>query len=165
MKQFVALYFLFLGLLFVAFYAPTSSVSLFLNEGQRSLTIYFLDFFLAPGQRQGIDIWINPHYKIIITQACNGFIPLFILYAAILAYPAKPIYKILWMLLSYLIFSMVNVLRILLVIFVTQSGGGIDDFYWSHDLLGNFLLMVTGLALLVGFVKHSKRSHRRVSKG
>ncbi|NOR55746.1 MAG: hypothetical protein GQ531_06010 [Sulfurovum sp.] len=158
MKQFVGLYFLFLALLFAAFYAPTSSVSILLNEGQRSLTIYFLDFFLAPEQRQGIDIWINPHYKIIITQACNGLIPIYILYAAILAYPSKLLHKVLWMLLSYVIFSLVNVLRILLVIFVTESGEGIDDFYWSHDLLGNMLLMFTGLALLIGFVKFSKRS-------
>lgn len=160
MKQFVGLYFLFLGLLFAAFYAPTSSVSILLNEGQRSLTIYFLDFFLAPGQRQGIDIWINPHYKIIITQACNGLIPIFILYAAILAYPAKVIYKVLWMLLAYVIFSLVNVFRILLVIFVTQNGEGIEDFYWSHDLIGNMLLMFTGLALLVVFVKHSKKTFK-----
>jgi len=153
MKQFVAYYFLFLVLLFAVFYAPTSSVSVFLNEGQRTLTLYFLDFFLAPEQRQGIDIWINPHYKIIITQACNGLIPIFILFAAILAYPSGWKMKVLWMLLSYVLFSLVNVLRILLVVFVTQGGKGQEEFYWSHDLIGNALLMATGLLLFVTFIK------------
>ena len=164
MKRFVALYFLFLVLLFGLFYANTSSVSHFLNEGQRDLTLYFLDFFLAPEQRQGIDIWINPHYKIIITQACNGFIPVFILCAAILAYPSRWFHKVLWIVLGYVVFSLVNVLRILLVVFVTQGGKGQEAFYWSHDLVGNALLMLTGLLLFMAFIKTSRKS-KKVFKG
>jgi len=75
MKKFIAYYFLFLALLFTFFYADTSLLSTMLNESQTKLTLYLLNIFLEPGQLKGIDIWINPHYKIIINQACNGMDP------------------------------------------------------------------------------------------
>jgi len=157
MKQFLALYLLFLVLLFTLFYAPTSEFSTLLNEGQTKLTLYFLDLFLKPDQLKGIDIWINSHYKIIINQACNGMIPILFLFASILAYPSKIPHKILWMCIGYILFSMVNVIRILLVVFVTENGKGHEDFYWSHDLVGNMLLMMTGLGLFITFIKTSSR--------
>jgi len=157
MKQFVALYFLFLVLLFTLFYAPTSIISNILNEGQIKLTLFFLDIFLKPEQLKGIDIWINPHYKIIISKACNGVIPILFLFASILAYPSAKGHKILWMLIGYIVFSAVNVIRILLVVYVTQNGEGKGDFYWSHDIVGNSLLMITGLILFVAYIKSSPR--------
>ena len=158
MKRFVALYFLFLALLFVFFYAPTSAVSTLLNEGQTKLTLYFLDIFLAPEQLKGVDIWINPHYKIIINKACNGVIPILFLFASILAYPSSVGHKILWMVIGYVLFSIVNVARILLVVYATQTGEGHEDFYWSHDLIGNILLMLTGLGLFIAFIKTSSKT-------
>ena len=139
------------------FYAPTSSISILLNDGQTSLILFLLEFFLKPEQLQGIDIWINPHYKIIISKACNGVIPILFLFASILAYPSSVGHKILWMLMGYVLFSVVNVVRILLVVYVTQTGEGQQDFYWSHDLIGNSLLMLTGLGLFVAFIKTSSK--------
>jgi len=141
----------------VLFYAPTSSISILLNDGQTSLILFLLEFFLKPEQLQGIDIWINPHYKIIISKACNGVIPILFLFASILAYPSSVGHKILWMLMGYVLFSVVNVVRILLVVYVTQTGEGQQDFYWSHDLIGNSLLMLTGLGLFVAFIKTSSK--------
>jgi exosortase/archaeosortase family protein len=160
MKRFVALYFLFLVLLFTFFYAPTSAVSTLLNEGQTKLTLFFLDMFLAPEQLKGIDIWINPHYKIIINQACNGVIPILFLFASILAYPSTWGHKIVWMSIGYVLFSVANVWRILLVVYVTQTGEGQREFYWSHDLVGNTLLMITGLGLFISFIKTSSHTVR-----
>lgn len=157
MKQFVALYLLFLLVLFVLFYAPTSIVSILLNDGQVNLTLYFLDIFLKPDQLKGIDIWINPHYKIIINKACNGVIPILFLFASILAYPSRWRHKVFWMILGYIVFSVVNVARILLVAYVTEAGRGQEDFYWSHDLVGNTLLMLAGLGLFIAFIKTSSR--------
>ncbi len=157
MKQFVALYLLFLLVLFVLFYAPTSIVSILLNDGQVNLTLYFLDIFLKPDQLKGIDIWINPHYKIIINKACNGVIPILFLFASILAYPSRWRHKVFWMILGYIVFSVVNVARILLVVYVTEAGRGQEDFYWSHDLVGNTLLMLAGLGLFIAFIKTSSR--------
>jgi len=156
MKRFIALYFLFLVILFTFFYADTSIVSSFLNDGQTKLTLFFLDMFLAPDQLVGIDIMINPHYKIIINQACNGMIPILFFFASILAYPSGIMHKIVWMLIGYLLFSLVNVLRILLVVYFVEGEGGRGNFYWSHDLLGNSLLMGLGLGLFVMFIKTAK---------
>ncbi len=157
MKQFIVRYFLFLAVLFVFFYAPTSVVSACVNDGQSNLTLYLLEFFLKPGQLQGIDIWINPHYKIVINQSCNGMIPTLFLWASILAYPAGFLHKMLWIFLGYAVFSIVNVGRILFVVYATEHGEGKAEFYWSHDLAGNFLLMVTGLLLFILFIKTSSK--------
>lgn len=157
MKRFIALYFLFLVILFTLFYADTSSLSTWLNEGQTKLTLLFLDMFLASDQLMGSDIWINPHYKIIINQACNGMIPILFLFASILAYPSALWHKIFWMGIGYMVFSLVNVLRILLVVYFVEQKEGQANFYWSHDLVGNALLMGTGLGLFIAFIKTSRR--------
>jgi len=147
-----------LAILFTFFYADTSVVSTFLNDGQTKLTLFFLDMFLAPDQLVGIDIMINLHYKIIINQACNGMIPILFLFASILAYPSGIVHKIVWMLIGYLLFSVGNVIRILLVVYFVEGEGVRGNFYWSHDLLGNTLLMVLGLGLFIMFIKTAKRT-------
>lgn len=157
MKRFIGLYFLFLAILFTFFYADTNVFSTYLNEAQTTLTLILLNLFLEPGQLQGIDIWINPNYKIIINQACNGMIPILFLFASILAYPSTLGHKIVWMGTGYILFSLVNVVRILLVVAFTEQEGGRGNFYWSHDIVGNVLLMVVGLVLFITFIKTSKR--------
>jgi len=158
MKRFVALYFLFLGILFMVFYAPTSMISSSINELQTKLTLISLEFFLKPEQLQGIDIWINPHYKIIITKACNGMIPILFLLASILAYPSTWIHKLIWSVFGYIVFFIVNIIRILWVVFITENGEGQGEFYWSHDIVGNTLLMTTGLILFVLFIKSASKN-------
>lgn len=156
MNRFVALYFFFLALLFVFLYAPATEISVMLNETQTQLTLFLLKWFLQPQQLQGIDIWISPQYKIVITQACNGMIPILFLFASILAYPSSLLHKIIWMLIGYLSFTVINVLRLLMVVYFVQREGGRDNFYWAHDLLGNFLLMILGLLLFFVFIKMRK---------
>jgi exosortase/archaeosortase family protein len=158
MKQFIALYFLFLLILFTLLYADTSIVSTILNNTQTKLTLFLLNIFLDPGQLQGIDIWINPHYKIIINQACNGIIPILFLWASILAYPSTIWHKILWIVIGYILFTLVNVFRILLVVHFTEQQAGQANFYWSHDLLGNSILMLVGLGLFIAFIKTSSKN-------
>jgi exosortase/archaeosortase family protein len=53
---------------------------------------------------------------------------------------------------------MVNVMRLLFVVHITQTGEGFSDFYWSHDLLGNALLLFTGLGIFIAFIKTSSRA-------
>ncbi|MCD6653308.1 MAG: archaeosortase/exosortase family protein [Sulfurovum sp.] len=156
MNRFVVLYFFFLVLLFVFLYAPTTEISVKFNEIQTQFTLFLLEWFLQPQQLQGIDIWINPQYKIVITQACNGMIPILFLFASILAYPSAVSHKIIWMLIGYLSFTAVNVLRLLMVVYFVQREGGRDNFYWAHDILGNFLLMILGLLLFFVFIKMRK---------
>ena len=158
MKKFISLYLFFLAFFFIFFYADTSALSVNLNEKQIELTIYLLKPFLKTNQIIGIDIWINPYYKIYISQACNGFIPLFFLWSAILAYPSKIYYKLLWLPIGYVTFSIVNVMRLLLVVYFVEHEGGRANFYWSHDLLGNAILMATGLSLFILFIKTTSKT-------
>ncbi len=157
MRRFIAFYFIFLGGLFVLFNASSWQLTHVLNDMQTNLTLQVLKLFLRPEQLQGVDIWINPHYKIIITKACNGIIPILFLYAAILAYPSTVKHKIVWMIFGYGLFFMVNIVRILWVVFMTQNGEGKGDFYWSHDIIGNIFLLLTGLGLFVSFIKSSTK--------
>lgn len=155
MKRFIALYCLYLLILFTLFYTDISVLSTFVNDVQTKLTLFFLKIFLSPGQLQGADIWINPHYKIIINQACNGLIPIVFLFASIFAYPATLKHKIYWMMIGYTVFTLVNVFRILLVVYFVEQKAGRENFYWSHDLVGNVLLMGVGLGLFIAFIKTS----------
>jgi len=163
MKQFIALYFLYLALLFTLFYTDISTVAVFINEGQTKLTLFLLALFLEPGQLQGIDIWINPHYKIIINQACNGMIPILFFFASILAFPVNIRHKILWAGIGYVVFSLVNIFRILLVVYFVEQKEGQENFYWSHDLLGNALFMGVGLGLFILFIKTGHKKLRQAT--
>lgn len=156
MKRFIALYFLYLGFLFIFLYLPTSPLSLGLNSLQTEFTLHILDYFLAENQRKGIDIWIDDSYKIVITHTCNGLIPLLFFYASVFAYPSKVTLKVFWIFLGYILFSFINILRILWVVFATMQGKGQEDFYWSHDIVGNILLMALGLGLFVLFIRQSR---------
>jgi len=153
MKRFVVRYFLFLGLLFTTAYMPFTPFASVLNDLQTAMTLKGLALFLAPEEIDGVDILINPHYKIIITQACNGFIPVFFLWAALWAYPASWKKRIVWSFAAYAIFSVVNILRILTVVHFVKQEGGRANFYWSHDLLGNALLMAVGLTLFYLYLR------------
>jgi exosortase/archaeosortase family protein len=155
MKRFITLYFLFLGILFLVFISPLFDFSLALNYFQTEFTLVVLDYFLDENQRIGSDIWIDSGYKIVITNACNGLMPLFFLYASIFAYPSSLWGKVFWMFLGYVILFVVNIIRIVWVVFVTQEGKGQEEFYWSHDIVGNIFLMFWGLVLFVGFIKIS----------
>lgn len=156
MKHFITRYFLFLILLFILFYAPTTELSIVLNGIQSRWTLMALNTFLQPEQLRGVDIWINPHYKIVITQACNAVIPILFLYASVLAYPSSFKHKIVWMFVGYIVFFIVNIVRILWVVYVVQNAEGHKDFYWSHDIIGNVLLLCTGVGLFFSYIKTSK---------
>jgi exosortase/archaeosortase family protein len=163
MKRFILLYLFYLLLLFGFLYMPVTPPALWLNDLQSTLTLKTLGHLLPSGQLQGIDIIINPHYRIIINQACNGMIPILFLWAAILAYPAAVAHKFVWLLVGYTVFSIVNILRILLVVYVVQQGGK-ADFFWIHDIVGNMLLMMTGLSLFYIFIKHSTKKTRKQTR-
>ncbi len=157
MKQFITLYFLYLLVLFTFFYTDISILALLINEMQTNLTLFFLNIFLASDQLQGIDIHITPQYKIIINQSCNGMIPILFLFASILAYPSTLLHKIFWMCTGYITFLFVNVFRIMIVVYFVEQEGGRENFYWSHDLLGNALLLSVGLGIFIAFIKTSRK--------
>jgi exosortase/archaeosortase family protein len=154
-KKFVVLYFFYLATLFITLYLPTNPISILLNQLQTDLTLYGIEPFLKPNQLIDVDIWINPHYKIIITQACNGMIPILFLYASILAYPTKLKYKLIWIIIGYIFYVITNILRLIIVTKVTEIYGS-NSFYLIHDIIGNALLMIVGLSIFILFIKTSQ---------
>ena len=153
MKEFGYRYMALLPLLFALFYWELSPVAEFVNHYQTKMTLYFLEWGLEEGQLQGIDIMVNPHYKIIITKACNGMIPILVLFAAIVAYPVNWMPKIWWMLIGYLVLTGINIARLLMVAHFVKKQ---VDFPLYHDLFGNLLLMLTGLLLFYLFLKKTR---------
>ena len=151
-KKFLLRYALYTALLFALFYLPSNPLSVALNALQTKLTLTLLSTTLWQDAVKGIDIWINPHYRIYISQACNGFIPILILYASLLAYPARWRRRIVWMVMGYILFDVVNVVRLIFVSYMTKIYGP-QAFGWAHDIVGNAMLMITGLLLFVTFVK------------
>ena len=143
MRRFIYLYLSLTALLFALLYWDISPVARVINEQQTQMLLYTLDMILPDGQIQGINIIISPRYHVIITQACNGMIPYLVLASAVLAYHKPWVYKLKWLLIGYILFFIINVIRLLIVTyFVTMS----PSYFWiSHDIFGNALLMASGL--------------------
>ncbi|MDQ7086265.1 MAG: archaeosortase/exosortase family protein [Sulfurovum sp.] len=164
MKRFIIGYFLSLGALLFIFYTPFLAFSSLINTMQTTLTLEILAVFLADTELVGIDIWIHPHYKIIISDACNGLMPILFFYASIFAYPSSFSLKMYAMIVGYIVFFIVNIVRILGVVWMTKYGEGQGEFYWSHDIVGNILLMLTGLGLFIGFIHLSTKTRVKDKK-
>ncbi len=154
MKKFVFYYIILLPILFALFYWDVSPVAEIINSYQTKLALIFLDIGLEEGRLQGIDIMINPTYKIIVTKACNGMIPILVLFAAILAYPVSWVHKIKWIVIGYIVISTVNIVRLLMLAHFIKDQ---PDFPFYHDIVGNMLLMIVGLVLFYMFLVGSRR--------
>jgi exosortase/archaeosortase family protein len=107
---------------------------------------------LPDGQVRGSDIWINPHYKLIIEKACNGMIPVLMYLASIFAYPSTWKRRIVWGIGGVLTLLTLNIIRIGIVIYFVMQGGR-ESFSLSHDVFGNTLFIVAGLGLFYGFIR------------
>jgi len=154
MKKFIISYLLLLPIIFGIFYWDISPIAEWVNHYQRESLLYMLDIGLKDGQLQGIDIIISPYYKVIITKSCNGMIPYLVLLSSILAYPATWSHRTKWLVIGYFVLSIVNLLRLFIVVyFVTKTP---SNFPLSHDILGNFLLMLSGLTLFYLFLRGSR---------
>ena len=157
MKKFTYSYLILLLFLFALFYWERSPVADFVNHIQTQLTLYFLEMGLEEGQLRGIDIWINPYYKIIITKACNGMIPILVLWAAIVSYPVGWVYTIWWAVAGYFVLTTINIARLFMVAYFVKEQ---PDFPLYHDLFGNILLMITGLMLFYLFLRGARSETR-----
>ena len=154
-QRFVFLYLMWLGVLFGLFYWDLSPLSFVPNEWLRLKTLALLDLGLANGQVRGSDIWINPHYKLIIEKACNGMIPVLMYLASIFAYPSSWARRIIWGVVGSLIMLLLNVARIYMVTYFVMQGGR-ENFSLSHDVFGNMIFMVAGLVMFYLFIRGSR---------
>jgi exosortase/archaeosortase family protein len=150
-----------LVLLFTLFYLNITPLATFLNELQRGWLMDSLRYFLGDIV-QDIYIYSAPNFRIRITYACNGLIPYYLFLASIFAYPSKWLLKIIWAVVGYFAIYWINLLRLLFVTEMTKSGG--QNFWWSHDLIGNLMLMVVGLGLFFLFIRVSDVLNKKWEK-
>ncbi len=154
-QRFVFFYLLWLGVLFGLFYWDLSPLSAWPNEWLRLKLLAAMDLGLPEGQVRGSDIWINPHYKLIIEKACNGMIPVLMYLASIFAYPSSWGRKITWGAAGALVLLGLNVARIYMVTYFVMQGGR-ENFSLSHDVFGNAIFMVAGLGMFYLFIRGSR---------
>ena len=150
--RFIWHYLFFLTVLGVIF-SDMTPWGIWLNEWQRHVTLSSLSVLLDQSRIIGCDIPITPRYKIVITYACNGWLPLMLVWAGILAYPSSMRRKALWMSVSYIGLAVIaNTLRLWFVVSMADKFGK-DAFWWAHDMIGNIFLMASGLLFFYGFIK------------
>jgi exosortase/archaeosortase family protein len=152
MKHFIPKYILLLLFLFLLFYYETTPVARWINNSQIDAIVFLMQMSLEPFQVVGRKILIHENYTLVVTAACNGMVPLWMLYASILALKSPWLHKLKWMAIGYVTLFVVNVLRIWFVAFATQEMGE-ALFFFAHDLAGNILLILTGMVLFMFYLK------------
>ncbi len=153
-------YFIILISLFVLVYMDTSSLSIVINEKQKELILFLLDLGLKPNQLQGDEIVMSANYHLVITKACNGIIPILLYLSMVLAYPNRRIRdKILWSILGYIILTLVDYVRILIVVSIVADKRG--RFPLTHDIGGNIIFMISILSLLAIYIRVTQKSKSR----
>ena len=155
-QRFAISYLAWLGVLFGLFYWDLSPLAHAPNEWLRQTLLSIMDAGLPPGQVRGSDIWINPHYKLIIEKACNGMIPVLMYLASIFAYPASWKRRIVWGIVGSAIMLALNVARIFMVTWFVMQGGR-ENFSLSHDIFGNAIFMIAGLGMFVLFIRRGSK--------
>jgi len=155
MIKFLLTYWIGIAVFFGIFYWDESPISLLINQYQTNLTSYLTSLTLDNGMLSNYHIFISDNYSLVIEKACNGTIPYLFFLASIMAFPSSLVHKAKWALFGYIIISLINTFRIWMVTqFVLQER---NNFSLAHDLLGNALLISTGLMLFILFVKSRKK--------
>jgi len=159
-QRFALSYLVWLGGLFGLFYWDLSPLAQAPNTFLRDHLLQIMDAGLPPGQVRGSDIWINPHYKLIIEKACNGMIPVLMYLASIFAYPSSWKRRLLWGIAGTVVMLSLNVARIFMVTWFVMQGGR-ESFSLSHDVFGNAMFMIAGLVMFYLFIRgaHARPKH------
>ena len=139
------------GLFYWGKYWSYSPIGEYLDKSIRSLIMPILNI-IVDNPIVGYDIVINPKYRVLITPECNGLIPFLMIAAAIIAYPCNLLRKIKWLIFSFVMFFVMNILRLYIVVLVVSKFGS-SYFYLVHDVGGNILLILTGALLFLPYLK------------
>jgi len=154
--MFFLIRFLFISLILFSIIENINPISSFLNEFQTNITMYFLSIFIDNDLIEGTIVNISKTYRVLVSNECNGLLPIVALFSAILSYTAPIGHKLKYLLITYLLYTVLNIFRILIIIFIAFDYGS-ESFFLSHDILGNALLILFGLGSFFVFVKTSKK--------
>jgi len=151
LRKFLLLYPIFIAILFLFVYLPTSSFSILLNHFLTDVTALGVAFLLPPNIITGTTITITSHYSLIITQACNAMIAILLFLASIWAYPSSLKRKVLFSLIGYISLTLINILRIYLISRLVLEDK--NNFSLAHDYIGNMILLFGAIFLFGVFIK------------
>jgi len=163
MIKFLLTYWIGIALFFGIFYWEVSPLSTSINQFQTDFTSYLTSLTLNEGMMEKHHIFINSHYSLVIEKACNGMIPYLFFIASVIAFPSTLLHKIKWIMIGYIIISIMNIMRIWMVtqLVLTEE----NNFSLAHDYLGNALLIFTGLVLFILFVKTRQKVKQKKERG
>ncbi len=154
-SKFIIAYFLSLIILFIIFYWGEywnySIIGDYIDKFHRDIIMKILLFFVNDPVVDKYDILLDNRTKLMITPECNGLIPFLIIEAAILAAPTSIKCKIIWSFVSYIIFMIANILRLIIVYLVVKKFG-VDSFFLIHDVIGNIFLIIVGIFLFFKYL-------------
>lgn len=152
MKKFIVWYPIYLSLLLYLLFLDTNIISQSFNNFQRDTLLQMLSFWFENRVVHHY-VMITKSYFITIDRACNGAVILLIFVASILAYRTKLMYKLLWLMIGYIVLSVANFMRIVFVIYMVLQDP--NYFRWAHDYVGNGFLIALGFGLFFIFIRLS----------
>ncbi len=145
------------GIFYWGEYWDLSIIGKAIDSALRTQIMDILKLFINNKVVNEFEFIINPQYSVVITPECNGLIPYFIFLAAILAYPSSISLKIIWAFLGFVLFFIINIIRLIVVIYIVNIFG-YESFFYIHDIGGNLLLIGIGLLMFKGFLYYAQKS-------
>ncbi len=140
MKGYALRYAFWALLLFALFYFKSYSPLFFISDLQTDLTTlltaFGIDLLGLPVQMDGIEMVMRDGLHLRIMHECNAMAPLLLFAAAVWSYPTGLRTKALWTLLGYVLLVLLNLARIMFVLYVVD----IDrvNLEWSHHYVGRY---------------------------
>jgi len=153
MLKFAISYGIWVSLLFTLLYLEGLSPLFFISELQTQLTVElttaWVNVFHIPVVQQGRTLILEHGMQLQILQACNGLVPYILLVSAILAFPTNIKSKYVWMVISYLLLVVINMLRIYFITLVVIDYP--ELFTISHDWIGRYSVGILTLLIFYWF--------------
>jgi exosortase/archaeosortase family protein len=150
---FILSYFVWAVLLFFLFYFKEYSPFYLLNTDHTELSIYltgvWLNIFDIPITLSGESLIFSHGMVLRILDECNGIVPFLFYLAAILAYPAKVIHKLIWALIGYVLLMAANAVRIDWILYHMIEHP--EDLVLAHEIVGRYTMALLPLLLFYIF--------------
>lgn len=138
-----------LAVLLLLFYIPSSYNLSFLVDLHTNFIYTFivkiLTYLQLDFESFAHSIMLTNHFRVDIVDDCNALLPLLFFLAAILITPTSVGKKVLWILSGWVAIMLFNIIRIVLIILITDQNSA--WFFMAHDF-STFILMPLFIIIL-----------------
>jgi len=157
----VVRYLLWVSSLYMLVYFEAFSPFVWMHHLHTDLSIYlthaWIEHFDIPIVMSQGTLLYTHGLQLEILDECNGLAPFLFFLAAILAYPAAQKDKIIWILISYFMFILLNAIRIDGILYHVIEYP--EDFIFVHEVIGRYSMAFIPLILFYLFAeKHTQVS-------